>query len=314
MSVYTVLGEGEVAEFVAPYGVGRVLSLAPVEGGVENTIYRVEAESGLFILTLYERCESHKIEGVLKTVAELSRRGVPCAETLEKPGGGYVSALRSKPAALARFVEGVQYAEPGVVRLRRLGEVLAGLHKAGAELGRELSEVSHMAKTLCPLAEAWAVRISDRSPKIAELLREEARYQREVPEDDLPGGLIHADLFVDNVIFDSRTDEVRALLDFQMAGRGPWLFDLAVLAANASWKIDGLDGDLMRALLSGYRAVRSMDAEELRLLPAYLRRASLRFLCFRLERAADAKGLAVGRLKNPAEQAEKLAYFQKMKF
>ena len=95
-----------------------------------------------------------------------------------------------------------------------------------------------------------------------------------------------------------------------MAGRGPWLYDLSVLLANGAWDGERLDGDKVRAVIGGYRSFRPLEPEENRLLPAYLRRAAMRFLCFRLEKWLDAPQPEVGRGKNPAEQAEKLKSFR----
>jgi len=141
---------------------------------------------------------------------------------------------------------------------------------------------------LLPASRELARRLGADRPKrseLAALLLEECLWQESrLPDPLLPGGLIHADLFRDNVLFEAGGVRVTALLDFHLAGRGPWLFDLAVVLLDWCWGQQGVDGDLARALLRGYRGVRPMEGAEYRQLPVLLRRAALRYLCLRCER------------------------------
>jgi len=128
-----------------------------------------------------------------------------------------------------------------------------------------------------------------------------------VPEVDLPAGIVHADLFRDNILFDPGGVRVAAFIDFQMAGHGPWLYDLAVILLDAGWATGGVVGDRARALLRGYRTARPVTGEEFQLLSDFLRRAALRFLCLRLERfVVQVRPMAAGGAKDPGEYEEKL--------
>ncbi|MBI5014545.1 MAG: homoserine kinase [Deltaproteobacteria bacterium] len=310
MGVYTSLDAAEVTAFLAGYGLGRVSALEPIREGIENTNYRVTAGTPerRYVLTVFERDAPEVVAETLRLTAELSARGVPCPGPLAARGtGALLSTLRGKPASLVPFVDGEAVMAPGNEHLEALGRALAELHLAGADLPFDRGG-AHRADTLCPLAERLAERVRSAEPALAELMAAEAAVQAEVPETGLPGGVIHADLFLDNVLFDGGSPpRVKALLDFHLAGRGPWLFDLAVVLDDAGWGGGGVRGERARAFLGSYRAVRPLEPAEFSLLPAYLRRVALRFLCLRVERfLLGGPQLVAGHGKDPREYARRL--------
>ncbi len=305
MAVYTRLEEAEVQPLLDARGLGALEALEPIAQGIENTNYRVRAGGRAFVLTVFEREGEERVSAVLALAGELARRGVRCPAPVAGPDGP-LGRVRDKPAALVPFVEGRVVWDPGEAELEALGSALAELHLAGRGLALA-GGGPHRAADLVPLARRLAGRVRDGDPGLADLLEAEAALQVQVPEASLPSGLLHGDLFLDNVLFDPNRPAVRALIDFQMAGTGPWVYDLAVVLLDAGWGGGGVDGDRARALLRGYRAVRPVEGAEYAALPEYLRRAALRFLCLRLERfVVDARPMAAGGRKDPAEYAEKL--------
>lgn len=310
MGVYTSLDAPEVETFLAGYGLGPLAGLEPIREGIENTNYRVSAgiPARPYVLTVFERDPPERIVETLRLTSDLAERGVPCPRPLAAPGtGALVSMLRGKPAALVPFVEGVAVTAPRPEHLEALGRALAGLHLAGADLpfGRG---GAHRAETLCPLAERLAGAIRVAEPALARLMVAEAAAQAELAEGELPSGVLHADLFLDNVLFDGGAPpQVKALLDFHLAGRGPFLYDLAVVLDDAGWGGGGVRGERARALLGSYRALRPLDPAEISLLPGYLRRVALRFLCLRVERfLLGGRPLVAGEGKDPHEFARRL--------
>jgi homoserine kinase type II len=306
MAVYTRIEEAEVHPLLAAFGLGALEGLEPIPQGIENTSYRVRAGGRAFVLTVFERERAERVAAVLRLTAALARRGVPCPAPVEGPSGP-LAWVRGKPAALFPFVEGRVLPLPSEAHLESLGAALARLHLAGRELPFAGGEGPHRARVLSPLARRLAGHVGAADPELARLLEEEAAHQEGVSEEGLPSGLLHADLFLDNVLFAPDRPAVAALLDFQMAGTGPWLYDLAVVLLDAGWGGEGVHGDRARAFLRGYRALRPVEGEEYRRFRDYLRRAALRFLCLRVERfVVDARPMIAGGGKDPAECAEKL--------
>ncbi|MFU8858041.1 MAG: homoserine kinase [Deferrisomatales bacterium] len=306
MAVYTRLEAAEVQALLDACGGGPLEGLEPIPEGIENTTYRVRAGGRRFVLTVFEREGPERVAAVLGATAALSRRGVPCPAPLDGPAGPLLW-VRDKPAALSPFVEGRFVVAPTEAELEALGAALARFHLAGRDLVLAGGEGPHRAAVLAPLARRLAGRVRGGDPDLADLLEQEAAHQERVPEEGLPWGLLHADLFLDNVLFAPDRLGVAALLDFQMLGTGPWLYDLAVVLLDAGWKGRAVDGDLARALLRGYRALRPVEGQEYVACRDYLRRAALRFLCLRLERfVVDATPMVAGSGKDPAECAGKL--------
>jgi homoserine kinase type II len=305
MAVYTPLARGEIDAFLARYGLGPLREFRPIARGIENTNYQVSVPGGEYVLTVFERQSADTVEDTLRLTQELADRGVPCPRPVES-AAGVVGSLRGKPAALVPFADGKPVWGPSEAHLESLGQAVARLHLAGADIpfGRP---GPHLARVLVPLAQQLAGRLRNQGSALADLLREEAVYQASVPEEGFPSGVIHADLFLDNVLFDPKSSDVRALLDFHLAGRGPWVYDLAVVLLDAGWGGRAVVGDRARALLRGYRSARPVDGPEYRSFPDYLRRAALRFLCLRVERAFfDPAPKGAGSVKDPYEFAEKL--------
>ncbi len=305
MAVYTRLEPPEVAGFVAAFGGGAMSAFEAIPQGIENTNYRVDAAGGRFVLTVFERETAAEVRETLELASALADRGAPCPRPCRGPHG-VLGALGGKPAALIPFVEGEIVWAPGAAHLESLGRALGRFHRAGEGVAFR-RDGPHRARVLAPLARSIGARLADTDPGLAALLVEEAAWQEGVPEAELPAGVVHADLFRDNVLFEPGGTAVRAFLDLQLAGTGPWLYDLAVVLLDAGWGARGVVEERARAVLAGYRAERPLAEQEVALLPAYLRRAALRFWCLRLQRfRLDPWPMAAGAVKDPGEVEARL--------
>ncbi len=304
-AVYTRVSPDRMAAFLDGYGVGPVEAVAPIPQGIENTNYRVRAGGRDWVVTLYEDAEPAAVAADLALTRALADRGVPVPAPVQGPAGP-VGTLEGRPASVVPFVAGEVRLEPDEADLEALGGAVAAFHLAGRGVPAP-GPAAHQGPVLVARARELADLLRSDDPDLARLLAAEADHQAGVPEAALPGGVVHGDLFLDNVLFAPARPEVVALLDFHMAGPGPWLFDVAVVLVDGAWTGQGIDGGRARAFLRGYRAVRKLSGDEYRLLPDYLRRACLRFLCLRLERfRVGSRPLRAGAAKDPAEFAERL--------
>jgi len=297
LSVYTNLSEEEIGRYAESAGLGKVLSAAPVSDGIENTIYRVETERGTFILTLFESADDERVRDIGRILSALAARGVKVVAPL-----GDIIIHRGKPLLFFPFVKGLQPAKPTKENLRSLGREVATLHLGGVGLEEKVSPRKlsgrHLAEKLLPEVSKEA----NIYPEYTDFLLTEALYQSRVPEESLPGGLIHADLFPDNLIFGAQKGEVKAILDFALAGYGPYLFDVCVALLACVYLVtsDSEEREVMsKILLEGYESVRALEAGERELIVPYIRRAALRYLCMRLERGRRPSESGV--VKDPEE-------------
>ena len=300
MAVYTNVGFDEADALMQRLGLGPLRDLRGIEGGIENTNYFASTEQGEFVLTLFERLGADQLPYYLCLMQHLAQRGIPVPAPVADPAVT-PSAHRSnsgpcdllhlvagKPAAVVQRLKGKSELAPTAAHCRELGAMLARMHLAGGDYSRTQPNL----RGLGWWNETTPVVLPHLDEAQAALLRSELAYQNHVAASSaylaLPRGPVHADLFRDNVMFDTDADAARPRLsgvfDFYFAGTDTWLFDLAVCMND--WAIDlptgRHDAEHFDALLHAYEAVRPLSAAERALLPAMLRAAALRFWISRL--------------------------------
>ena len=281
MAVYTDITETELAALLAEYGIGELRSYRGIAEGSENSNYMLHTSTGEFILTLYEkRVERADLPFFLGLMQHLANKGISCPLPVQRRDGGLMSEIAGRPAAIITFIEGFWVRRPSAAHCREVGKALAELHRAGADF--ELSRPNAMAipgwKTLWDGAR-------DRADEV------EVGLAREVEADfasleanwpaDLPSGVIHADLFPDNVFF--LGDRLSGLIDFYFACNDFYAYDLATcLNAWCFEKDFSFNLTKGRALLAGYQSIRELTPAETAALPVLAHGSALRFLMTRL--------------------------------
>jgi homoserine kinase type II len=312
MAVYTEIGREQLAAFLDAYGIGRCRHLTGIAEGVENSNYLLETETGRYILTIYEkRVDPRDLPFFLGLMDHLAARGVPCPVPIHGRDGASLRRLCGKPAAIVSFLEGRSVRRITPAHCAGLGEALAGLHLAGDGFALFRANALSLAGWR-PLAEASRARADTVQAGLAGEIEEElTRLERGWPL-DLPRGVIHADLFPDNVFFED--ERVTGVIDFYFACVDTLAYDLAVclnawcFEADASFNITKA-----RQLLRGYRMRRHLSAAEIRALPILCRGAALRFLLTRLYDWLHQVEGALVRPKDPLEYLKKLRFHQRVR-
>jgi homoserine kinase type II len=283
MAVYTRVTDEEVAAFTAGYGLGRVLALDGITEGVENTNYRLETERGRFILTLYEkRVAPADLPFFLDLMEHLAAAGIGCPTPLRDAAGRNLGTLAGRPAAVTTFLAGAWPRVQTAEHCHSVGRALAELHRAGRSFPGRRTNALGLAGWR-PLYERFAARADEIVPGLARLIEGELAVLEAAWPRMLPEGVIHADLFPDNVFFiDSR---LSGLIDFYFACTDALAYDVAV-CLNAWCFTSEVTVDRAKgaALLAGYESVRALEPAERAALPMLARGAALRFL---LTRAYD---------------------------
>lgn len=278
MSVYTTVPAVELSGFLARYDLGRLQGFVGVPTGIENTNYFVTTDSNELVLTLYEHHTSHALGYYFQLMNHLVGYGLPLVPPLPARDGSVLGALQGRPAALFARQAGGSPMQPTSGQCMAVGEALARWHLAARDFPlRRVSErrggwLDALAGRLLPLLSG---------PERA-LLEGELAFQRKRDVSGLPGGVIHGDLFRDNVLFGG--ERLGSILDPYSACDDLWLYDLAVTVND--W-CSGEDGWLLaersEAVLAGYGSVRRLTAQEVREWPNELRAAALRFWLSRLQ-------------------------------
>jgi homoserine kinase type II len=307
MAVYTDVADDELRAFIARYEIGAVLSCKGIAEGVENSNFLVTTERGNFILTLYEkRVAPADLPFFIALIEHLAKRGVPCPTPLRGRDGAALRSLCGRPAALVTFLSGMWPRRIEPFHCAGVGRALADLHRAGASFA--MTRANDLSVDgWRRLYEACAIRAAEVRPGLAEEIGAELAALAASWPCGLPRGVIHADLFPDNVFFRER--EVSGLIDFYFACTDFLAYDLAVCLNAWCFESDGsLNVTKARQLLDGYRRVRPLSAAELAALPQLARGAALRFL---LTRLFDWLNQPVGALVRPKDPLE---YLRRVRF
>jgi homoserine kinase type II len=281
MAVYTDVSESELESFLREYPAGTLLSYKGIAEGSENSNFLLHTSEGSFILTLYEkRVDTSDLPFFLGLMHHLAGKGISCPLPVERHDGKLYGTLAGRPAALITFLEGMWMRRPMVAHCREVGRALAQLHLAGADF--DLSRPNALA--IDGWRRLWAAS-HDRADEVEPGLAREidvdfALFDREWPR-SLPSGVIHADLFPDNVFF--LGDRLSGLIDFYFACNDFYAYDVATcLNAWCFEKDFSFNLTKGRALLSGYQSVRPLGPDEKQALPLLARGSALRFMLTRL--------------------------------
>ncbi len=307
MAVYTDISEDDLRQFLGQYDVGELTSYKGIAEGVENTNFLLHTTKDPLILTLYEkRVEKSDLPFFLGLKQHLFANGLSCPLPLPRHDGELLGELSGRPAALISFLEGMWLRKPEARHCREVGKALAAMHLAGE--GFELTRPNALS------VEGWKVlweKSADRADEV------EAGLQSEIPADidflsthwpnDLPSGVIHADLFQDNVFF--LGDELSGLIDFYFACNDLLAYDVSICLNAWCFEKDGsYNVTKGKALLEGYQSVRPMSAAELDALPLLARGSALRFFLTRLYDWLTTPESALVVKKDPLEYLRKLRF------
>ena len=307
MAVYTDITEDDLRDFLTQYDVGELTSYKGIAEGVENSNFLLHTTREPLILTLYEkRVERADLPFFLGLMQHLADRGLSCPLPLPRRDGALLGELSGRPAALISFLEGMWLRKPEAKHCREVGRALAQMHLAGE--GFQLTRPNALSlegwKTLW---EKSADRADEVEAGLEEEIGSELAYLDSCWPRDLPFGVIHADLFQDNVFF--LGDQLSGLIDFYFACNDMLAYDVAICLNAWCFEKDG-SYNLTKgmALLEGYDAIRPLSRQERDALPVLCRGSALRFFLTRLYDWLTTPEGALVVKKDPLEYLRKLRF------
>jgi homoserine kinase type II len=307
MAVYTEVSDEELLAFVDEYDIGSVVSCKGIAEGVENSNYLLQTDRGSYILTIYEkRVNPAVLPFFVGLMEHLAGQGLLCPTPLHGRDGNSLRRLCGKPAAIVSFLQGLWPKRVTPKHCAALGAAMAEMHLKGLSFKgtRPNSLGVHSWRSLFQSAEPGA---DDVKPGLADELRRDLDGIEEEWPRDLPVGVIHADLFPDNVFYIG--ERISGLIDFYFACTDFLAYDVAVCLNAWCFEIDGsFNVTKARQLLCNYQRVRPLTAAEYKALPLLCRGASIRFLLTRLYDWIHTPAGALVRRKDPLEYERKLRF------
>ncbi len=309
MAVYTEVGDDELEQFLAGYDLGRLLSYKGIAEGVENSNYLLQTETGNYILTLYERrVKPDDLPFFLALMDHLAAEDFACPTPIHDRAGQALGRLAGRPAAIVTFLSGVWPRRIQPFHTAELGEAMARMHVAGAAFdGERVNDLG--LDQWRPLFGQVAGRADEIAPGLSGLIADELDALDGNWPVGLPTGVIHADLFPDNVFFIGH--ELSGVIDFYFACTDAYAYEIAICLNAWCFEPDNsFNITKARLMLAGYQRVRPLDAAELAALTWLARGAAMRFLLTRLyDWFNHPEGARVTR-KDPREYLAKLRFHQ----
>ena len=307
MAVYTEISADALSTLLADYLLGEVHSLKGIADGVQNSNYMLETDTGRYILTLYEsEVASEDLPFFLALMHHLSQCGIACPTPIMRKDGGFISEACARPATLVNFLEGLSVRIPRNEQIHALGIAIAQLHLAAADFDQ--TRVNILGQ---PYWRAAFERLASRADEVANGLAQELDTALSIIGkawvDDLPQGIIHADLFPDNVFF--MGNQISGLIDFYFACHDSYAYDLAIILNAWCFESD-MSFNVTRAqrLIDGYQSVRSLSDVEISALPILASGAALRFCLSRLQSRFAQQNSALGAHKDPIDYLRRLRF------
>ncbi len=312
MAVYTEVPDDELAAFVARYGIGDLLAVKGIAEGVSNSNFLLHTTQAFFILTLYEeRVDASDLPFFIGLMEHLADRGLICPQPVRMRDGQAVGRLAGRPAAIVTFLDGMSVRRPNAAHCAEVGRGLALLHRAGADFPMERVN-SLSVPGWRPLADQAGVAADTVSPGLSQRLHAEIAVHEASWPEGLPGGVIHADLFPNNVFFIK--NRLSGLIDFYFACTDSYAYDLAICLNSWCFEADNsFNLTKGQAMLAGYESVRPLEPAEVEALPQLCRGSALRFLLTRLVDWLNVPPGALVKPHDPMEYDRKLAFHQRVK-
>jgi homoserine kinase type II len=309
MAVYTDVAAEDLAEFLKNYDIGELLSYKGIAEGVENSNFLVHTSKGAYILTLYEkRVADDDLPYFLSLMAHLAERGVSCPQPARNRNGEVYSTLAGRPAAIINFLEGVWPRRPNATHCAGVGQALAKMHLAGRDFALFRKNPLSV-DGWRPLFDLASARADSVQAGLRDMIARELDHLEACWPSDLPVGVIHADLFPDNVFF--LGERLSGLIDFPFSCNDILAYDVAICLNAWCFEPDhAFNVTKARALLNAYGRERKLSDAEQDALPQLARGASLRFLLTRLVDFLNVPPGALVKPKDPLEYVRKLRFHQ----
>ena len=315
MAVYTKLSEIELKEFFSKYNLGKLLDYKGIKEGIENTNYFIETETGKFILTLYEkRVEEKDLPFFISLMRNLYDNNFPSPEPIINRNGSYISEILKKKAAIISFIDGNTKKNLSPDECYQVGTYAAKLHQITKKLNikRENKLSVNSWREIYNKVRKNCTKIDKNLPEIIEKNLND--IEKNWPK-NIPSGIIHADLFPDNIFF--KKNKLSGIIDYYFACHDFYAFEIAIClnALCFEGSKENLSFNVTKAtkFINGYSSIRKLTDEEKNSLIILCKGAAIRFLLTRVFDYLNLTEGALVKIKDPIEYLKRLEFHDGVK-
>ncbi len=315
MAVYTKLSENSLNEFFSKYNLGKILNYEEIKEGIENTNYFIHTESGKFILTLYEkRVDEKDLPFFMSLMRNLFDKKFPSPEPIINKNGNYISEILNKKAAVVSFLDGKAKKVLNPTNCYEVGVNTAKLHMITKNLaGKRENKLSiNSWRKIYDNVKKDCSKIHPDLPQVIE--KNLNGIEKNWPK-NIPGGIIHADLFPDNIFFNG--DKLSGIIDYYFSCNDFYAFEIAIClnALCFEGKNENLSFNVTKSkkFIDGYSSIRKLTEEEKKSLKVLCQGAAMRFLLTRVFDYLNLTEGAIVKIKDPVEYLKRLEFHDSVK-
>jgi len=305
MSVYTELSHADISTILTDYQIGSLLSFEGIAAGIENSNFFIDTSQGKrYVLTVFERLAADELPYFMLLMKHLAANKLACPDVMVRNDDALLFEVHGKQGCIVSCLSGRTLDELNIAQLKSSGQAMAQLHLAGADFSMQRANPTD-SDWLAEHIDAVLEKTCDcYGSEAGQLLNSELDFQSSCTWDTLPAGLIHGDLFVDNILF--KDEQVSGIIDFYYAHHSAFAMDIAIALNAQAVLLSDADESRIQAFMDGYQSLRPLQEDECEALPLLLRLAALRFWVSRLYDAFFPRGGAMVQTKDPEEYRQKL--------
>ncbi|MCK4864369.1 MAG: homoserine kinase [Gammaproteobacteria bacterium] len=300
MSVYTSISDKEFSEILSLYNLGDFIRSQGIQAGIENTNYFITTTKGEYVFTLFEKINQNELKLYISLLQELSNAGIACPQPQEDTNKQTINKIKNKPFTLVTRLQGETISSANVQQCKTIAIELAKIHNTSLSVSDSSNNALQNRRGSKWRENTAKKLIHNLSSHDANLLSSELEFYQSFDDNDLPKGIIHADLFKDNALFEN--DQLIGIIDFYDACYDSYLYDIAITVNAWCSNEDGkLIEKLTNAFLQSYQTIRKLTAAEVNAWPTMLRMAAMRFWLSRLEDSLIQREGDLTHCKDPKE-------------
>ena len=314
MAVYTKINKKDISYINRKFNIEKILEFKGIKQGIENTNYLLKSKSKKFILTIFEKRVSKKeIPFFMKLMDELNKSKINCPKPHKKKGGGYLINIKNKTACIVSFLKGKDKKSLSFKNCNDIGKMIAEMHQSTKKIN--LSRKNSMGvRYLNPLMKSIRFK-SKKFTNVEKFLKTNFKDIKMKWPKNLPNGIIHGDLFIDNIFF--KNNRLSGVIDFYFAANDYFMYEIAIcinaLCFDKKKSKFSINKKKVKNLINGYEKIRKISIKEKKSLNILCRGAAMRYFMTRLYDYSNTPKTALIKIKDPREYYQKLVIHNNFK-